>query len=134
MNAYIFVAAAVFAVIPFSIIFKVHINKLIENPEQINKIFKHFFIGVALSKIIPVIFLVFGIIKLTDGVEISALYLPWLIILIVSVGGYSFISGQRNVDVNEQTKVAINTLTTVARPLLFSIPIMSAIFIFLMSL
>ena len=134
MNAYIFVAAAVFAVIPFSIIFKVHINKLIENPEQINTIFKHFFIGVALSKIVPVILLVYGIIKLTDGVEISALYIPWLIIIIVSVAGYSIISAQKNVDVDKQTQVAIHTLTTIARPLLFSIPIMSAIFIFLMSL
>src|SRR5690625_4266529 len=110
MNAYIFVAAAVFAVIPFSIIFKVHINKLIENPEQINTIFKHFFIGVALSKIVPVILLVYGIIKLTDGVEISALYIPWLIIIIVSVAGYSIISAQKNVDVDKQTQVAIHTL------------------------
>ncbi len=134
MNAYIFVAAAVFAVIPFSIIFKVHINKLIESPEQINTIFKHFFIGVALSKIIPVILLIFGIIKLTDGVEISTLYIPWLIIIIVSIAGYSIVSAQKNLDLDEQTKVAVNTLTTIARPLLFSIPIMSAIFIFLMSL
>ena len=64
MNAYIFVAAAVFAVIPFSIIFKVQVNKLIENPAQINQIFKQFFIGVALSKIVPVILLVFGIIMI----------------------------------------------------------------------
>ena len=134
MNAYIFVAAAVFAVIPFSIIFKVHINKLVENPEQINTIFRNFFIGVALSKIIPVILLVFGIIKLTDGVEMSTLYIPWLLIIIVSVAGYSIVSAQKNLDVNEQTKIAINTLTTIARPLLFSIPIMSAIFLFLMTL
>lgn len=133
MNAYIFVAAAVFSVIPFSIVFKVHINKLIENPEQINAIFKTFFIGVALTKIVPVILLVYGIIKLTDGVEISTLYIPWLLIIIVSVAGYSIVSAQKNLDVNEQTQVAINTLTTIARPLLFSIPIMSAIFIFLMT-
>lgn len=134
MNAYIFVAAAVLAVIPFAIIFKIHINQLIENPEQINTIFKRFFIGVALSKIVPVILIVFGIIKLTDGVEISTLYIPWLIIAIVSIAGYSIVSAQKNLNVNEQTQVAINTLTTIARPLLFSIPIMSAIFIFLMSL
>jgi F0F1-type ATP synthase membrane subunit c/vacuolar-type H+-ATPase subunit K len=134
MNAYIFVAAAVFAVIPFLVIFKVHINKLVEHPKQINTIFKQFFIGIALSKIIPAILLVFGIIKLTDGVEMSTLYIPWLIILIVSVYGYSFISSQKNLDVDKTTEVAIQTLTTIARPLLFSIPIMSAIFIFLMTL
>lgn len=134
MNAYIFVAAAVLAVIPFSIVFKVHTNKLIESPEEINTIFKNFFIGVALTKIVPVILLVYGIIKLTDGVEISTLYIPWLIIIIVSIAGYSIVSAQKNLDVNEQTQVAINTLTTIARPLLFSIPIMSAIFIFLMTL
>lgn len=133
MNAYIFVAAAIFAVIPFSIIFKINVNKLIENPEQINTIFKHFFIGVALTKIIPVILLIFGIIKLTDGVEISTLYIPWLIIIIVSVAGYSIVSAQKNLNLDERTQIAVNTLTTIARPLLFSIPIMSAIFIFLMS-
>lgn len=133
MNAYIFVAAAIFAVIPFAIVFKVHINQLIEKPKQINTIFRNFFIGVALTKIVPVILLVYGIIKLTDGVEISTLYIPWLIIILTTLAGYSIISAQKNLDVDEQTKVAINTLTTIARPLLFSIPIMSACFIFLMT-
>ena len=133
MNAYIFVAAAVFAVIPFSIVFKVHINKLIEDPDQINTIFRNFFIGVALTKIVPVILLVYGIIKLTDGVEMSTLYIPWLLIIIVSVAGYSIVSAQKNLKVDQQTQVAIDTLTTIARPLLFSIPIMSAFFIFLMT-
>lgn len=133
MNAYIFVAAAIVAVISFSIIFKFYIDKLVKKPEDINEIFRHFFIGVALSKIIPVILLIFGIIKLTDGVEISTLYIPWLIIIIVSVGGYSVVSAQKNLNVDKQTQVAIDTLTTIARPLLFSIPIMSAVFIFLMT-
>src|SRR5699024_128001 len=97
MNAYIFVAAAVFSVIPFSIVFKVHINKLIEDPDQINTIFRNFFIGVALTKIVPVILLVYGIIKLTDGVEMSTLYIPWLLIIIVSVAGYSIRSEERRV-------------------------------------
>lgn len=134
MNAYIFVAAAVLAVVPLIIILKRTIKKLIENPDNINQIFKQFFIGVALSKIVPVILLLFGIIKITKGLDISALYIPWAIILLVLAYAVSFISAQKNLDVPESTQVQINTLTTIARPLLFSIPLMAAAFLFMMTL
>lgn len=134
MNAYIFVAAAVLAVVPLIIILKMTIKKLIKTPEDINEIFKRFFIGVALSKIVPVILLVFGIIKLTKGVDISTLYIPWAIILVILAFAVSFIAAQKNLDVPESTQVQINTLATIARPLIFSIPLMSAAFIYLMTL
>ena len=133
MNAYIFVAAAVFAVIPLLVILKVNINKLINDPEQIVKIQQHFFIGVALSKIVPVILLIFGIIKLTNGVDIRELYIPWLIILIVLGYALFFITSQKKLDVEDKTKIAINTLVTIARPLIFSIPLMAAFFLFMMT-
>lgn len=134
MNAYIFVAAAVLAVAPLVIILKMTIKKLIENPENINAIFKRFFIGVALSKIVPVILLVFGIIKMTKGMDISSLYIPWAIIFIVLAYSVSFISSQKNLDVPEGTQIQVDTLTSIARPLLFSIPLMSAAFLFMMTL
>lgn len=134
MNAYIFVAAAVLAVIPLIFVLKMTIKKLIENPKDINHIFKRFFIGVALTKIVPIILLVFGIIKMTKGADISTLYIPWAIILIVLAYAVSFISSQKNLDVPESTQVQIDALASIARPLLFSIPLMAAAFIFMMTL
>lgn len=134
MNAYIFVAAAVFAVVPLVIILKMTINKLIKNPKDINAIFRRFFIGVALSKIVPIILLIFGMIKMTKGMDISNLYIPWAIIFIVLAYSVSFISGQKNLDVPKGTQVQVDTLTSIAKPLLFSIPLMAAVFLFMMTL
>lgn len=134
MNTYIFVAAAVLAVAPLIIIVKMTIKQLIERPEDINAIFRKFFIGVALSKIVPVILLVFGIIKMTKGLDISDLYIPWAIIFIVLAYAVSFIGSQKNLDVPDHTQVQVDALTSIARPLLFSIPLMSAVFLFMMTL
>lgn len=133
LNAYIFVAAAIIAVIPVLFIVKVNVNKLIADPEQINSVQKHFFIGVALSKIIPVILLIFGIVKLTPVTDYSELYIPWFIILATVLFGLYFISSQKKLAVGDQEKMAINTLVTIARPLIFSIPLMAAIFLFMMT-
>lgn len=133
LNTYIFVAAAILAVIPVLILVKVNVNKLIADPEQFNHVQKRFFIGVALSKVIPAILLIVGIVNLTPVNDFSDLYLPWAIIAITVLYGLYFITSQKNSNVGEQEQIVINTLITIARPLLFSIPLMAAIFLFLMT-
>lgn len=130
MNAYIFVAAAVFSVIPLLVIFKVNINKLIEDPSQMPKVQKHFLIGVALSKIVPVILLIYGMIKITTF-DMTSLIVPLTVIVIVVAYGYFFISSHKNVKEREDAKIAVNTLTTIAKPLIFSIPLMAIVFLFM---
>lgn len=132
MTVYIFVAAAIFSVIPLLVIFKVNINKLIENPAQITEIQNRFLISVALSKIVPVILLIFGIIKMST-IDMNSLLIPLAIIIIVVIYGFFFISSQKNVHENEDVKYAINTLTTIARPLIFSIPLMAIVFLIMMT-
>ena len=134
MNAYIFVAAAILAVIPVLILVKVNVNKLIDDPEQFNYVQKRFFIGMALSKVIPAILLVVGIVNLTPVNDYSDLYLPWGIIVITVLYGIHFITAQKNVNVDKQERLAINTLVTIARPMVLSIPLMSAIFLFMMTI
>lgn len=133
MNAYIFVAATVFSVIPLLIIITVCVNKLIADPKQALQIQKYFFISVALSKILPVVLLIFGIMKLTQVDDISMLYLPWLLIISLVGFGLFYITKQKNLDVSDESKIAILTLISIARPLLFSIPFMAIAFIFLMT-
>lgn len=132
MNVYIFVAAAVFSVIPLLVIFKVNINQLIKDPKQFPEVQKKFLVGVALSKIVPVILLVFGIVKMTP-VDFDKLLIPLLIIMIVVMFGFIFISSQKMSNGNKDVKFAVNTLTSIARPLIFSIPLMAIVFMILMT-
>lgn len=133
MNAYLFVTAAIIAVVSVLVILKLNIRKLIDNPKQFPAVQKHFFIGVGVSKVIPVVLLILGIVKLSPVEDISDLYIPWLLIIITVGLGLSYISSQKNLDVDEDRKIAINTLTTIARPLLFSLPLTAALFLFLMT-
>jgi len=134
LNAYIFVAAAILAVIPVLILVKVNVNKLIDDPEQFNYVQKRFFIGMALSKVIPAILLVVGIVNLTPVNDYSDLYLPWGIIVITVLYGIHFITAQKNINVGKQERLAINTLVSIARPMVLSIPLMAAIFLFMMTI
>lgn len=133
MIAYIFVAAALASVIPLLFIIHISVKKLIANPRQALQVQKQFFIAVGLSKITPVVLLIIGIIKLTHVEDLSSLYLPWLIIIAAVLFGLYYIKQQKELPDTEDATYAVNTLLTVAKPLIFSIPIMSAIFIFLMT-
>lgn len=134
MNAYIFVAAAVFSVIPILVVLKVNINKLIEHPANKEAIQKQFLIGVALSKIIPVILMLFGIIKLTKVTDMSQLYLAWGIILLVVLGAVLYIFKQKKLDLKGNVKEAVNALIAISTPLVFTIPFMAVAFMFLMTI
>lgn len=132
MTAYIFVFAAILSVCAVLTIVKMNINKLIAQPDQFVRIQNRFFIGIACSKIIPVGILIWGITRIKPASSINELYLPWVIILITIGIGLTFITSQKKLDVKEDAQIAINTLVTIARPLLFSIPIMAMLFIYLM--
>lgn len=133
MNAYIFVAAAVLSVISLLVIFKVNINKLIEDPSQLPKVQRDFLISVGLSKIVPVILLIFGIIKMTT-IEINNLLIPLAIIIVVVIYGFIYISSaKKTINKKEDVIFAVNTLVTIARPLTFSIPLMAVVFLLMMT-
>jgi len=132
VNIYIFVAAAVFSVLPIVVIYKVNLEKLIADPRSYDAVQKSFFIGAALSKIVTIILLIFGIIKMSPLQETSQLVLPVFIILVLI--GYStmYIMSKRKADYPEETKRVVKTLSTITLPHLYTVPIMALFFIILM--
>lgn len=134
LTIYVFVVAALISVIPILVIFKVSLEQLKEDPQQMPRVQKRFFIGAALSKILPAILLILGIIKMPSGIGMSHLYIPWIIIVAVVIYGFYFVSTQKKLNVERDAQIAINTLVTITRPHLFTIPIMAIVFLFLMTL
>jgi len=134
VNIYFFVVAALISVIPILVIFKQNVNKLIDEPQQFPQVQKRFFIGAAISKILPVIIIILGMLRMPSGLDISRLYIPWLIIIAVVIFGFFYVSSPKKLDAERDVKIAVNTLITITRPHLFTIPIMSIVFLFLMTL
>lgn len=134
VNIYLFVVAALVSVVPILIIFKMNIKKLKVDPQQFPQVQKHFFIGAAISKILPIILIIFGILKMPSGIDMNLLYVPWVIIVAVVIYGFYYISSQKKLGAERDVQIAINTLVTITRPHLFTIPIMAIVFLFLMTL
>lgn len=134
LNVYIFVAAALLAVVPVVIIFNGCVNRLKEDPQTMKNVQKRFFIGAALSKIVPAILLMYGIIKMTPVDSISKLFIPWAIIGATVIGSLLFIGSQKDPEGNEDVKYTVNTLVTITRPHIFTVPLMAAVFMFLMTI
>src|SRR5699024_9055420 len=125
----------VLSVIPVVILVRYHVKKLEEDPQQLNDIQKKFFIGVAVSKIIPIALIITGmIVRATVSGDVNDLIIPWVLIGAVVVYGFYDISSQKSDHPDEQVRVAVITLITIARPLVFSVPIMSAIFLYMLTL
>lgn len=131
MAIYFFLGAAVFSIIPLLYLYKINIEKVQTDPENFNQIQKSFFIGVSISKILPALLLVLGIVQMED-VAIEQLIIPWLIILLVLLYGIYYILSFKKLPLKGQAKVAVQALSTVALPFIFSIPLMAAFFLFLM--
>src|SRR5699024_6032749 len=132
LNVYIFVVAALLAVVPVVVIFKKCVDKLKEDPYSMNKIQKQFFIGVELSKIVPAILLVYGIIKMTAVESVSKVFIPWAIIGATVIGSLLYIGSQKDPEGNKDVKYTVNTLVTITRPHVFTVPLMAVVFMFLM--
>ncbi|MFA1822488.1 hypothetical protein ACDX78_20390 [Virgibacillus oceani] len=130
---YIFVAAAVLAVIPIIILFKVNVEKLKENPESQGKVQTNFMIGIAVSEVIPLILIIFGFVNMEQAASIEELFIPGLIVLFTIAFSIFFIFLQKNVGVDPATKKVINSFSMVSIPLSTAIPTVSLIALFLMA-
>lgn len=135
VNIYMFVAAALLSVIPVLVIFKVFLNRLKEDPYQMARVQKNFFIGVAMTKILPVILLILAIFRMPSGISMERLYVPWILIGVTMIGGFIYVSMQKGKHQNESedARRTINTLVTITRPHLFTVPIMAIVFLYLMT-
>src|SRR5699024_11936258 len=78
------------------------------------------------------IFLFYGIFKMTPK-DLSDLYIPWIIIGIAAIIGLVLIEKVKKDNKNEATEVYINYLITFTRPLMLTLPLMSAVFLYLRS-
>src|SRR5699024_7788179 len=85
MGPYIFVIATIVAIVPILIISKIAMGRIKENPEQREKIYSQFFIGIALSESIPLILIVYGFANLSPVASIEELYAPGLIIILFTI-------------------------------------------------
>lgn len=133
MNSYIFVVAAVVSVFSVYYVLNRLINEVKTDQVPFEKTQKKFLIGIFLSKIIPLIFLFYGIFKMTPK-NLSDLYIPWTIIGIAAIIGLVLIEKVKKDNKNEATEVYINYLITFTRPLMLTLPLMSAVFLYLMTI
>ncbi|HLS35890.1 MAG TPA: hypothetical protein VK061_06605 [Bacillota bacterium] len=131
MAVYLFTGAAVLSIIPLIFIFKINAEKLAEEPDNFNEIQKRFFISVLVSKVIPALLIIMGITQMKD-VPVDQLIIPWLIILFSLVYGIYYIVSFKRRPFEGKPKIAVDTFVNLAIPFIFSIPLMSAVFMFLM--
>ena len=133
MNTYIFVVAAVVSIFSVYFVLKHLLKDVIENKVPFEQTQKKFLLGMFMSKIIPLILLIFGIIKMSYK-ELNELYIPIAIILIAAIIGLFLIEKVKKDNKTEPTKVYINYLITFTRPLMFTLPIMAIAFLYLMTI
>ncbi|MGJ9458156.1 hypothetical protein [Oceanobacillus sp. CF4.6] len=130
MSPYLFTAAAIIAVIGIIMVFKINMDKIKENPEQLEKVQTNFFIGVALCESIPIILIVFALIN-AEPVPMEELYIPAAIVMMMMVFAAFFIFLQRNVDVAEDQKQRVNNFSLIALMLANAIPIVALVMMFI---
>ncbi|GAA0441968.1 MAG: hypothetical protein ACQEWU_12925 [Bacillota bacterium] len=132
MIPYVFVAAAAFAVFPILILFKINVEKLKKDPRQQGKVQTNMMLGVAISEAIPIILIIYGFSKLAPVSDVSTLYVPGIIIVFFMLFAAFFIFMQRKVDVEENSKSAVNNFSMISLMLTMAIPLISVISLFLM--
>lgn len=132
MSPYIFVVAVILAIIPMLILFKLSMERIKDDPEQIAKVQTHFLIGAALSEAIPIILIVYGFANLTPVNNVQELYMPGIIILLIVSASLFFIMLQRAVNIEEDVKGIINQFVIISLGITNAIPMVSIIALFLM--
>jgi F0F1-type ATP synthase membrane subunit c/vacuolar-type H+-ATPase subunit K len=130
--AYYFAAAAILASLSILLIFKINIEKLKENPDNVGAIQTKFFIGVAIAELLPIIFIILGLVNLTTASSIEELYLPGIIVIFAMVFGPLFILLQRSVGVPEEAKQKVMTFSMIGMALANAIPFVSLVGLFMM--
>ncbi|WP_164667621.1 hypothetical protein [Virgibacillus doumboii] len=133
MGAYIFVAASVLALIPIMVLFKMNLEKIRENPDQLEKVQTKFFIGVAISEAIPILLIVFGMVNMTTVDSTSELYIPGLLVIVLMVIAVFFMTLQRAVNTDAESKAAVNSFARIGTPMAMAIPLVSIVGLFMMA-
>ncbi|GIN72095.1 hypothetical protein J14TS2_25700 [Bacillus sp. J14TS2] len=130
MSPYLFAIASIIAVLSIIITFKLHLDKLKEKPEKQAEIQTKFFIGIAISEVIPLILVFSGFATMQTVQAMSDLFAPFIIILFCILIGPTFVFLQTKVDVVEETKNVVMTFAMIGFALVVSIPIVSLIGLF----
>ncbi|SES87701.1 hypothetical protein SAMN05216389_10316 [Oceanobacillus limi] len=133
MSPYVFVLAAVLAVIPILFFYKINLEKLKENPTLKEKYQTNLFIGVGISEAIPIILIVFGMANMETVGSFDELLIPGMIVILIMAIGSFFVLLQRSVDVTKENKEAVNTFSFVSLALMNAIPIISIVSLFMMA-
>ncbi|WP_067728603.1 hypothetical protein [Oceanobacillus damuensis] len=129
MFAYVLAAAAAIAVIGIIIFFKINMDRIKENPDQVAKAQTNFFIGAAISESIPIIMIFFALIN-AEPVPVEDLYVPASIVIMLMVIAAFFIFLQRKVDVEDSQKQSITTFSFIVLGLVNAIPIIALVLMF----
>ena len=130
MSPYLFTAAAIIAVIGILIVFKINLDKIKADPEQVAKAQTNFFIGAAISESVPLIMIIYAIIHAVP-LSIEDLYVPAVIIIILMAFAMFFIFLQRKVDVEEDRRQAVNQFSMIAIALINAVPIIALVLMFI---
>ena len=130
MSPYLFTAAAIIAVIGILIVFKINLDKIKADPEQVAKAQTNFFIGAAISESVPLIMIIYAIIHAVP-LSIEDLYVPAFIIIILMAFAMFFIFLQRKVDVEEDRRQAENQFSIIAIALINAVPIIALVLMFI---
>src|SRR5699024_8742803 len=104
LNSYIFVVAAVVSIFSVYFVFKYLLKEVKQEKVTFEKTQKRFLIGMFLSKIVPLILIIFGIIKMSYK-ELNQLYIPGILILIAMVIGLILIEKIKKDNKNDSKNV-----------------------------
>ncbi|WP_284138987.1 MULTISPECIES: hypothetical protein [unclassified Virgibacillus] len=132
MGPYLFVVAALLAVLPILFVFKISVERIKENPQQKERTQSFFFIGVAICEIIPIILIIFGMINMMTVSSIDELFIPGLILLFLMGFASFFIFLQRVFDVEEDVKGFMNTFAMVGIAMVNAVPIIAIVSLLMM--
>lgn len=132
MGAYLFVAAAVLAVLGILFVFKRNVDILKKDPDLITKVNNKLFIGVAISEAIPIVLIIIGFVTMETVSNISELMVPGVIIIMTMVFAIIFILLQTRIDVDEKSKSTVNSFGMITIALANAIPLISIAGLFMM--
>lgn len=128
MAAYYFVAATVMTLVPILIVFKTFIERIREQPENMNQIMPRFMMWVAIIEALPIMLIVLGFTALKPVSQLADLYLPGAIILLTFLFAIVFILMQSFVDIEVDTR----QFRMISMALVVGIPLVSIIGLSLM--
>src|SRR5699024_10206850 len=106
-------------------------EKMKENPEARGAAYNNFFIGVALSEVIPIALIVFAYATTDPVLEMNDVMLPGIIILLLMAVSMFFIFMQRAVGVPEESRNVVNQFSMIAIAMSNAVPIISLVFLFI---